>query len=76
MKFKITKEELRNLRLKGPREGQIEKKKWKGLNLFKSSKFKIIKDKNYKSLESQSRCLDIKVILKSQLHFYILTANN
>ena len=27
MKFKITKEELRNLRLKGPREGQTEKKK-------------------------------------------------
>ena len=29
MKFKITKEELRNLRLKGPREGQIEKKNGK-----------------------------------------------
>lgn len=31
MKFKITKEELRNLRLKGPREGQIEKKKMERL---------------------------------------------
>ena len=61
---------------RGPREGQAEKKKGKGLNIFKSSKFKIIKDQNYKSLESQSRCLDIKVILKSQLHFYVLTANN
>ena len=61
-------------RAKQTKKKKKKKKERKGLNLFTSSE--IIKDQNYKSLESQSRCLDIKVILKSQLHFYILTANN
>lgn len=74
MKFKITKEELRNLRLKDL-ERSNRKKKWKGLNLFKSSKFKIIKRQKLQPRKS-IKVLDIKVILKSQLHFYILTANN